>query len=91
MSIEEACGERVQAFVLECKPNGAWRPFYTGKIIGEDFKAPFSPVKSKQFRLNILNATEGPTLWELRFLPTAKSLLQRSAEPRGNTHTTRDA
>jgi alpha-L-fucosidase len=71
--VGEACGNRVQAFVLECKANETWRPFYRGKTIGENFKTTFSPVKAKQFRLNLLNATEGPALWELRFLPPAKS------------------
>ena len=67
--IQEACGQRVQEFALEYKSGEAWTPFYKGKTIGEDFKASFSTVKAKQFRLNILKATEGPTLWEIQFLP----------------------
>jgi alpha-L-fucosidase len=67
--IQEACGERVQEFVLEYESGETWMPFHKGTTIGENFKGSFSPVKAKEFRLNILNATEGPTLWEIQFLP----------------------
>jgi len=67
--IQEACGDRVQDFMLEYKSGEVWTPFYRGKTIGEDFNARFSPVKAKEFRLNIPKATEGPTLWEIQFLP----------------------
>ncbi len=70
--ISEACGDRIQKFALERKVGEEWKPFFTGKTVGEHFEAKFPSVKAHQFRLNILEATEGPTLWELQFLPPEK-------------------
>lgn len=30
-----------------------------------DYKKDFEPVTAKGFRLNILDATDGPTFWEI--------------------------
>jgi len=70
--IREACGSRVQSFAIEYLKGKEWIPCCQGKTIGEDFKAKFPPVKAREFRLNILDATEGPTLWEFRLLPPTK-------------------
>ncbi|HOV74261.1 MAG TPA: alpha-L-fucosidase [Candidatus Hydrogenedentes bacterium] len=70
--IREACGSRVQSFAIEYMKNGTWISCYQGKTIGEDFRAAFAPVKAREFRLNILKATEGPTLFDFRLLPQEK-------------------
>jgi hypothetical protein len=72
VQINEACGDRVRSFVLEYKHGKDWKPFYKGSTIGEKFLARFAPVKATEFRLNILEATEGPTLWEFQLLPPKK-------------------
>jgi alpha-L-fucosidase len=66
VTIKEACGNRVQSFVLEYRHDKEWKPCLKGATIGEDFHAKFPPVTAQEFRLNILNATEGPTIWEFQ-------------------------
>ncbi len=70
--ISEACGDRIRKFALERKEGEEWKPFFTGTTVGEHFQKAFPAVKGRQFRLNILEATEGPTLWEVQFLPAGK-------------------
>ena len=45
---------------LQAKIGGQWKTFYTGKTIGEECRVKFEPVKAQVFRLNIVEATEGP-------------------------------
>ena len=68
----EACGSRVQKFQLEVEEGGKRRPFYTGTTVGEKLQASFEPLVVRRVRLNILQATEGPTIWEFALLPEAK-------------------
>ncbi len=70
--IRESCGSRVQSFAIEYLKDKQWVACYKGKTIGEDFHAKFPPVKGLEFRLNITEATEGPTLWEFQLLPPQK-------------------
>ena len=57
-------GQRVQRFRLEYKAAGAWKTIFEGKTIGANFSQTFPPVKAQSVRLNILQATEGPTISE---------------------------
>jgi alpha-L-fucosidase len=69
IEIEEAFAHpksRVLKFELQQKTGGAWVTFHQGKGLGENFKASFAPVTTTAIRLNILDATEGPTLSEIR-------------------------
>jgi len=68
--IKEACEPRVEAFELQCREaGGGWKTFHTGKGIGKDLNVKFKPGESDAFRLNILKASEGPTIWEFELLP----------------------
>jgi len=64
--------DRVQSWELQFGEGDAWRTFYKGERIGTDCQVSFQPVKAKVVRLNILQATEGPTIWELQLLPPQK-------------------
>jgi alpha-L-fucosidase len=60
--------DRVQQFELQYINNGQWRTIIDGTKIGQNYVEDFEPVKAKQVRLNILDATEGPTIWEFQLL-----------------------
>jgi alpha-L-fucosidase len=67
--INEGYAPRVQKFQLHCRSGGEWRTLLTGTQLGEDFKASFSPVTANAIRLEILEATDGPTIWEITVAP----------------------
>jgi alpha-L-fucosidase len=68
--IHEACPPaRIQKFQLERLEGDAWKPFFEGTTVGEKGEFKFETVTAQQVRLNILEATEGPTIWEFRILP----------------------
>ena len=39
-----------------------------GTTLGRGFQKQFPPVTAREFRLNILDATDGPTISEIEFL-----------------------
>lgn len=43
-----------------------WQVAYLGTTAGTDFSAEFPPVQARQVRLNILETTRPPTLWEFQ-------------------------
>ena len=57
---------RVTRFELQSKNGETWTTFHSGSALGGHFKATFKPVTSKSVRLNILDATNGPTISEFR-------------------------
>jgi len=68
VQIDEACGARVRCFELQYKDGDAWQTGYKGTTIGANFTTPkFPAITAQHVRLNILEATEGPTLneWQL--------------------------
>ena len=66
--IHEAFAGRVQKFVLERKVGDEWKSFAEGTKIGERRVLEFPEIKAARVRLHILEATEGPTIWEFRLL-----------------------
>jgi alpha-L-fucosidase len=68
--IHEEYEGRVQKFELQYKDaNGAkeWRTICSGATLGKNFVKEFSPITAREVRLNILEATDGPTISEIRF------------------------
>jgi alpha-L-fucosidase len=63
MSIDE-WSSRVRTFELQIKEGDAWKTIFQGKKIGEGYTCKFKAVTARVVRLNILQATEGPTLCE---------------------------
>jgi alpha-L-fucosidase len=70
--ISEAIARRVQEFELQAKEGDSWKTFFRGTTIGEEFSAQFPPIEARVIRLNILKATEGPTIWEFQLFAPGK-------------------
>ena len=60
----EAYPGRVQKFELQWLDGAQWKTFCTGTGIGEYWTRTFAPVTAQRVRLNILEATDGPTIRE---------------------------
>lgn len=67
--INEALEERVQKFEFQYRDGPEWKTLFTGNKIGNAFDKTFPPVAAREFRLNILDASEGPTITEIELLP----------------------
>jgi alpha-L-fucosidase len=65
-TISESCGDRVRKFELQSREGDEYKTFFKGTTIGEKKRLKFDPVKVRIVRLNILEATEGPTIWEIQ-------------------------
>jgi len=57
---------RVRKFELQKQEDDEWWAFFSGTTIGEDFTASFPPVTAQHVRLNLLETTEGPSIWEFQ-------------------------
>ncbi|HWX20771.1 MAG TPA: alpha-L-fucosidase [Candidatus Binatia bacterium] len=58
--------DRVQSFQLQWFDGSAWQNFWTGTTIGNQWSQSFPPITSRLVRLNILDASDGPTVWEFQ-------------------------
>ncbi|MCF7973514.1 MAG: alpha-L-fucosidase [Phycisphaerae bacterium] len=65
--IDEAYAPRVQKFELQYRVGTAWKTILTGTTLGRWFQQEFTPVTAQEFRLNILEATDGPTIHDIEF------------------------
>lgn len=55
---------RVRKFAIEYWEAGQWKVGCQGENLGAKFTARFEPVTAQRVRLNITEATDGPTFWE---------------------------
>jgi alpha-L-fucosidase len=62
---------RVRRFAVEYWQDGAWHACWSGKELGAKLSATFPAVTAQRVRLNITEATEGPTIWEFRLFSPA--------------------
>ncbi len=60
--------DRICHFRLEKREGEVWTPFFEGKNIGENGVFDFPSVTAQQIRLNVLEADDGPTIWEFQLL-----------------------
>ena len=58
--------DRVRKFELQMQKGNSWQTICKGSTIGRDFSAEFQPVTAQHVRLNILEATDVPTIWEVQ-------------------------
>ena len=58
---------RVTRFEFQYRDGGTWKTIFSGTKIGDRYQKKFPPVKAREFRLNILDASEGPTIAEMEF------------------------
>jgi alpha-L-fucosidase len=68
--INEGHWDRIRKFELQYKADSQWKSAYTGRKINSTKSFDFDPVTARYFRLNILRATEGPTIWEMQLFET---------------------
>jgi alpha-L-fucosidase len=66
MVIDEAYAGRIRKFELQVKVEDAWQTIFAGETVGREWTCNFPPVTTRYIRLNILDATEGPTIWEFQ-------------------------
>lgn len=66
--INEAVAERVTKFEFQHRAGDTWKTIFAGEKIGKTFTRTFPPVTAREFRLNILDATNGPTITEIELL-----------------------
>ena len=66
VSISEAYPGRVQKFEFQYRDGNDWKTIFNGATLGADFQKDFAPVIAQEFRLNILDATQGPTIDEIQ-------------------------
>ena len=71
--VDEHGWNRVRRFRLRIKAgrNDAWKTVLEGKRFGEEYRQRFPPVAARFVRLDILEASEGPTLWEFQLFSPA--------------------
>ena len=64
--------DRIRKFELQYKANGQWKTITDGTRIGQNYVKDFKQVTAKKVRLNILEATDGPTIWDFQLLAPKK-------------------
>jgi alpha-L-fucosidase len=64
--------DRIRKFELQYKDNRQWKTIFEGTRIGENYTKDLGMVTAQHVRLNIINATEGPTIWEFQLLALKK-------------------
>jgi alpha-L-fucosidase len=64
--------DRTRRFELQYKDGANWKTFARGTRIRTNYATQFEPVKARHVRLNILSATEGPTICEFHLLAPKK-------------------
>ena len=63
--VNEATWDRIRKFELQIQKDGQWKTTHTNTTIGADFTVEFEPVTAQHVRLNVLEATDVPTIWEM--------------------------
>lgn len=66
--LSDAPYHRTQAFTLEAKVNGQWKPLAAGTAIGDRCNLTFDPVTARVFRLTLDKTSDTPTLADFQLL-----------------------
>ena len=69
--IKEWAYHRTQQFAVEWKSGGVWKELARGTAIAGEKQINFQPVIARYVRLNILKASEVPTIEEFELYPPA--------------------
>jgi alpha-L-fucosidase len=64
--------DRVREFELQYRNSKQWKAFDQGTKLGLDYSKQFKPITARYVRLNILDATDGPTIWEFQLFAPKK-------------------
>ncbi|MGE5293779.1 MAG: DUF5703 domain-containing protein, partial [Solirubrobacterales bacterium] len=73
--------DRIEEFELQADRNGRWETFARGGKIGAALELKFAPVQAQRVRLNVLKATDGPTIWEFLLFEAASPISTPYASP----------
>jgi len=65
--------KRIRKFAVEYWQDEQWKPCCRGENLEARFSATFEPVTAQRVRLNITEATDGPTIWEFALFPAKTS------------------
>jgi len=68
VTIREAYAGRIQKFEFQYREGGKWRTIFSGTTLGEQFDKTFEPITAREFRLNVIAASEGPSINEIELL-----------------------
>jgi alpha-L-fucosidase len=58
--------DRIRKFQLQYKRSGQWHTIVEGSRIGSNYSKQFAPITTDHVRLNIIESTDGPTIWEFQ-------------------------
>ena len=58
--------KRVRKFAIDYWQDERWKTCYRGGILGATLSTRFEPVTAQRVRLNITEATDGPTIREFQ-------------------------
>ena len=58
--------QRVRKFAIEYWQDDQWKPCYLGESLTATLSGKCESVTAQRVRLNIMEATDGPTLWEFQ-------------------------
>jgi alpha-L-fucosidase len=64
--------KRIRTFAVEYFEDGAWKACAQGRDMGETWTASLGSVTAQRVRLNIAEATDGPTIWSFDVFPPGK-------------------
>jgi len=57
---------RIRKFQLQYKRKEQLHTIFEGSLVGSNYSKQFDPVTADHLRLNIIEATDGPTIWEFQ-------------------------
>jgi len=60
---------RCRKYAVEYWQDGRWIACYQGDNLGATLDVSFAPVTAQRVRLNVTEATDGPTVWEFSLFP----------------------
>lgn len=69
--VEQAYPElhRCRKYAIEYLQDGRWTACCQGEDLGATLDVSFAPVTAQRVRLNVTEATDGPTIWEFSLFP----------------------
>ena len=67
VQIDES-NRRISKFELQSQTGNGWKTIFAGGKVGASYSKKFPAVTAQHVRLNILEASEGPTINEIRLI-----------------------
>jgi alpha-L-fucosidase len=71
--VNEGAWDRIRNFKLSVHSAGKWQMVATGEKLGGNYQARFDPLEAERIRLEIISATEVPTIHEIKITAAAGS------------------